>query len=115
MNFRPQAPVSADFTKLLNALPDNLRPMLLAAVADMMQRNPDQILPTEKVAELTCRSVRSLEADRQRGAGIPYVQLSAKRIGYRLRDVSEYLASRVVRSTSAATVAKARAGRRSAA
>lgn len=51
-------------------------------------------------------STKTLERLRGAGGGPVFVQLSARRIGYRRTDLEVWLASRRMASTSAATVAR---------
>jgi hypothetical protein len=39
---------------------------------------------------------------RSQGRGVPYVQFSSRRVGYRLADVEQWEASRLVQTASAA-------------
>lgn len=49
-------------------------------------------------------SPRTLQAMRVDGSGPPFVQLTSRRIGYAVTALESWIASRSVRSTSAATV-----------
>ena len=68
--------------------------------------NSDNCLIDEKrAAEILGVKPRSLQAWRIRGGGPPYVKISAKCVRYRITDLEEWAAERVVSSTSEATVA----------
>lgn len=67
----------------------------------MKRKNPrpfDDLLPlldlftTRQTAQLTRFSENQLWLDRKRGRGIPYIQLSPKKIFYRLEDINKYMA-----------------------
>jgi excisionase family DNA binding protein len=59
----------------------------------------EPLLTVEQVAELTGRSVSTLEKDRLHGSGPPYVKMG-RLVRYRPDDVRAWLAERVRRSTS---------------
>jgi hypothetical protein len=56
----------------------------------------DRVLAPREVCELLGLSIFTLTRLRQEpdAGGLPWVQLSAKRVGYRLGDVRAYLAAR---------------------
>ncbi|CAI9121340.1 helix-turn-helix transcriptional regulator [Brytella acorum] len=63
------------------------------------------IIVSERDAEpYTGLSVRTLQRLRLTGQGPSYVQLTGRRIAYRLSDLEEWVAQRVVSSTADATV-----------
>lgn len=62
------------------------------------------VMTAQALADLTGRSVRTLERDRTTGAGVPFVKIGG-RILYRRDDVLAFLASRVFTSTAAARLA----------
>lgn len=65
----------------------------------------DHVVYTEKqLCSLTGMSPRIAQKHRQDGTGPAYIQLSARRIGYRGQDIRTWLETRTVRSTSQATV-----------
>jgi hypothetical protein len=53
-----------------------------------------QLLTSKQRAEIEQRSVRSIERERERGDGCPYVQLG-RRIYYRPEDVERFIAAHV--------------------
>ena len=59
------------------------------------------LIDERRLAEITDRSVRTVQADRLRGVGIPYIRLG-RSVRYDLTVVREYLATHTV-----ATVADA--------
>lgn len=67
------------------------------------------VLTEAEAAKELRLSIRSLQRYRVIGGGPPYVRLGERRIGYRTADIDAWVASRLVNSTSAATVAKQRA------
>lgn len=65
----------------------------------------DHLVYTERqLCTLTGMSSRTAQKHRQDGTGPVYIQLSARRIGYRGQDIQTWLESRTVRSTAQATV-----------
>ena len=59
-----------------------------------------QVLVTERqLAEMTSQSIRTLQAQRLRGDGIPYVKLG-RSVRYDLEEVKAYLAAQRRQSTS---------------
>ncbi len=73
----------------------------------------DEVLTERQICDLAKISPRTAQRLRQDGSGPPYVTLSPGRIGYLRSDVINWLLSRRVASTSAATV-RAQRGSRSA-
>jgi hypothetical protein len=61
--------------------------------------HPDAALFPIEVAYLTGRGLRTLEADRLRGGGIPFLRIG-RGVRYRRRDVLGWIESRVRTSTS---------------
>jgi predicted DNA-binding transcriptional regulator AlpA len=61
----------------------------------------EPLLNVEQVAEITGRSVSTLEKDRLYGGGPPYTKMG-RLVRYRPCDVREWLAARVRKSTSEA-------------
>ena len=59
-----------------------------------------RLLTQREAAALTSLSVRSMERMRWRGGGPKFVRLSRGRIAYREEDIAEWIAKRVVSSTS---------------
>ena len=60
----------------------------------------EEILLTEHdLSALTKKSVRTLQGQRVRGDGIPFVKLGAH-VRYRMADIESYLAAHTRRSTS---------------
>ena len=67
--------------------------------------DPDLILlGEEQAAEVTGKSVSTLQKDRVSGGGIPYVKLG-RAVRYRLSDIKAYIAKNVRHSTSGGGVA----------
>ena len=61
---------------------------------------PDDTLLTEiELAAITKKSPRTLQGQRVRGDGIPYVKLGAH-VRYRMTDIQRYLDEHTQRSTS---------------
>ena len=66
---------------------------------------PDDTLLTEiELAAITKKSIRTLQGQRLRGDGIPYVKLGAH-VRYRMTDIQRYLDEHTQRSTSDRTEA----------
>jgi Helix-turn-helix domain len=59
----------------------------------------DETLTERDLAALLKRSARTLQGDRIRGGGIPFVKVGAH-VRYRVSDVLSYLDSHTQRSTS---------------
>jgi hypothetical protein len=59
------------------------------------------VLTPQALADLTGRSVRTLERDRLAGSGVPFVKIG-RRILYRRDDVLAFLARRTFTSTAEA-------------
>lgn len=57
------------------------------------------LLTESQLAERQQRSVRTIQADRLKGGGIPYVKLG-RSVRYRLCDVERWEADHIVTSTS---------------
>ena len=60
----------------------------------------DALLYPAEVAFLLGLSVRTLEAARLRGGGVPYIRLGRRAIRYRRCDVLDWIEARCRRSTS---------------
>jgi hypothetical protein len=68
---------------------------------------PPLVVSEEKAAGIVNLSLRTLQGFRLSGeGGPPYVQLSTRRVGYKVADLRAWLESRTVASTSAATVSR---------
>ena len=57
----------------------------------------DPLMTEQQLADLLGKSPKTLEADRGKGVGIPYVRVG-RSIRYRTSDVEKYLDERTVRS-----------------
>ena len=64
------------------------------------------VISEAEAARLVDVSTRHLQRLRVEGGGPPYIQLGARRIGYRLADLESWIAGRRVASTSAVTVGR---------
>lgn len=65
----------------------------------------DETLLTEtELAAITKKSIRTLQGQRLRGDGIPYVKMGAH-VRYRMTDIQRYLDEHTQRSTSDRTEA----------
>ena len=62
--------------------------------------HPDALLNTAEVAFLRGQSIRTIEAERLKGGGCPFIRLGRKAVRYRLGDHREYIAARLRKSTS---------------
>lgn len=62
--------------------------------------HPDALLLPIEVAFLFGLRVRSLEIQRWKGEGPPFVSLSRRCVRYRRRDIVEFIETRVRKSTS---------------
>lgn len=72
---------------------------------DHQKNLDDHVVYTEKqLCSFTGMSSRTAQKHRQDGTGPAYIQLSARRIGYRGQDIRAWLESRTVRSTADATI-----------
>lgn len=69
----------------------------IAASASILS---DPLCTPEQTARVTGRSLPTLQRERSRGDGIPFVKVGPRRVAYRLSDIEAYLAARVVKSTS---------------
>lgn len=58
------------------------------------------LLTTQEAANYLGVSKQFLERDRYVGARIPYIQVGARAIRYRLQDLNEYLDSQLKTSTA---------------
>ena len=67
----------------------------------MTELRDDKILRVKLAADYLDLSPSTLNKLRCKGGGPPYVQLTARAIGYRQSDLAQYAASRLRRSTSA--------------
>jgi hypothetical protein len=59
----------------------------------------DKLLTENEAAELRRQSVRTLQAERLRGGGCPFVKLG-RSVRYRLSDVQQYIHTRIRNSTT---------------
>lgn len=64
------------------------------------------VIPEKQAASMVDLSARHLQRLRVEGGGPPFIQLGARRIGYRVEDLQAWIASRRVASTSAAAVGR---------
>lgn len=64
------------------------------------------VIPERQAASMVDLSVRHLQRLRVEGGGPPFIQLGARRIGYRVQDLEAWIAGRRVASTSAAAVGR---------
>ncbi len=62
--------------------------------------HPDALLYTAEVAFLRGQSPRTVEGERLKGGGCPFIRLGRKAVRYRLGDHREYIAARLRKSTS---------------
>ena len=62
--------------------------------------HPDALLYPAEVAFLLGLSIRTLEAARLRGGGVPYIRLGRRAIRYRRSDVMDWIESHRRKSTS---------------
>ena len=62
--------------------------------------HPEALLYPAEVAFLLGLSVRTLEAKRLRGGGVPFIALSRRAVRYRRSDLREFIEARRRRSTS---------------
>ena len=68
-------------------------------VASPKITNGDELLTEVEAAQIRRQSVRTLQAERLRGDGCPFVKLG-RSVRYRRRDVFEFITSNVRTSTS---------------
>lgn len=61
----------------------------------------DDLITENEAAQLRCQSVRTLQMERLKGGGCPYVKLG-KSVRYRRSDVVAFISARVVSSTTEA-------------
>lgn len=69
----------------------------------------DDLINEIEAAQMRCQSVRTLQMERLRGAGCPYVKLG-RSVRYRRGDVLAYIKARIVTSTSEADARRAAHG-----
>ncbi len=62
------------------------------------------VVSEAEAAAMLSMAPRTLQGKRLDGSGPPFVQLTSRRIGYAVTALENWIASRSVRSTSAATV-----------
>jgi Helix-turn-helix domain len=62
-------------------------------------RRLDKLLTENEAAELRRQSVRTLQAERLRGGGCPFVKLG-RSVRYRLSDVQQFIHTRIRNSTT---------------
>jgi len=62
------------------------------------------VLSEVETADELSLSVRTLQSMRMDGTGPAFIKLTERRVGYAVSELERWLASRTVRSTSAATV-----------
>ncbi len=78
----------------------------LPTIEEMVRDRPgwlDEVASPAETSHITNVPVKTLESMRSRGGGPPFVRLTPGkrgRVGYRRRDLFEWLATRVRRSTS---------------
>lgn len=87
---------------------ENAAAGVLNAVVPQCREPLSELLNEHEVARITGRSVRTLQADRVHGDGIPFCKLG-RLVRYRRQDVEAYIAARIVTSTSAPRVQGAEA------
>ena len=61
--------------------------------------NPDDLITESEAARMRRQSERTLQAERQRGDGCPFVKLG-RSVRYRRADVLQFIAANVKTSTS---------------
>jgi predicted DNA-binding transcriptional regulator AlpA len=61
--------------------------------------NIDPIISESEAAEAGSVSTSTLRRMHKRGEGPPRIRLSPRRVGYRRRDIEEWLSSRIDRPT----------------
>ncbi len=69
----------------------------------------DDLINEIEAAQMRCQSVRTLQTERLRGEGCPYVKLG-RSVRYRRGDVLAYIKARIVTSTSEADARRAAHG-----
>ena len=62
--------------------------------------HPEALLHTSEAAHIRGQSERTLEAERLKGGGCPYIRLGRRAVRYRRRDLMAYIAMRERKSTS---------------
>lgn len=73
------------------------------------QMTDDDLINEIEAAQMRCQSVRTLQMERLRGAGCPYVKLG-RSVRYRRGDVLAYIKARIVTSTTEADARRAAHG-----
>ena len=63
-------------------------------------RHPDALWTTVEFAHVRGQSVRTLESERLKGGGCPFIRLGRRAIRYRCGTAMEYIAARERKSTS---------------
>ncbi len=58
---------------------------------DIVTHPVDELMTTEQAAHLLKLSPRTLEAQRLKGGGVPYVALSRRAVRYRAGDLRRYI------------------------
>jgi predicted DNA-binding transcriptional regulator AlpA len=72
----------------------------------MLEQNLDRLLTEKDLSAWIGRSVPSLQRDRSRGDGPPFIQIGPRRIAYRKSDIDRWLSARTKqRVSSGGTVA----------
>jgi hypothetical protein len=69
-------------------------------------REHDELLTESEAAQLRRQSVRTLQAERLRGGGCPFVKLG-RSVRYRRSDVLNFIEARLMNSTSQVDMARA--------
>ena len=78
-----------------------------------MEPNSPQLIATEDEAATLLRlSPRTLQRLRVEGDGPSFVQLTGRRVGYAVAALEDWIKSRSVRSTSAASITARKQGAR---
>ena len=67
--------------------------------ATLVTADDDQLLTEIEAAQLRCQSIRTLQAERLRGDGCPYVKIG-RSVRYRRADLLNFIAARVRTSTT---------------
>jgi predicted DNA-binding transcriptional regulator AlpA len=61
---------------------------------DTLQHDPEALMPTKAAADFLSISAFTLRKWRNRGYGPKMIQISPTRVGYRRRDLIDWIASR---------------------
>ena len=65
-----------------------------------ISRDPDALLTEQQASALLGVTIRALQKWRVTGSGPPFVRISSRCIRYRRRDVVDWIAERLKRSTA---------------